>query len=63
MTNGKLVREVKGLVYDVVVDLRKDSEIFGQQFGIVLFKENKTMFYVPEGFVHEFLIFEYDTFI
>lgn len=58
---GKLVRVVKGSVYDVVVDLRKDSETFGQWFGVVLSEENKTMFYVPEGFAHGFLTLEDDT--
>lgn len=58
---GKLVRVVKGSVYNVAVDLRKDSETFGQWFGVVLSEENKTIFYVPEGFAHRFLTLEDNT--
>lgn len=58
---GKLVRVVKGSVYDVAVDLRKDSETFGHWFGVVLSETNKTLFYIPEGFAHGFLTLEDDT--
>lgn len=60
-TQGKLVRVVKGSVYDVAVDLRYDSETFGQWYGVLLSESNKTMFYVPEGFAHGFLTLEDDT--
>ena len=60
-TQGKLVRVAKGSVYDVAVDLRKDSETFGKWYGVLLTEENKTMFYVPEGFAHGFLTLEDDT--
>ena len=60
-TQGKLVRVAKGSVYDVAVDLRKDSETFGKWYGILLTENNKTMFYVPEGFAHGFLTLEDDT--
>lgn len=60
-TQGKLVRVVKGAVYDVAVDLRKDSETFGKWYGVLLSEENKTSFYVPEGFAHGFLTLENDT--
>ena len=60
-TQGKLVRVAKGSVYDVAVDLRKDSETFGKWHGILLTENNKTMFYVPEGFAHGFLTLEDDT--
>lgn len=60
-TQGKLVRVVKGSVYDVAVDLRKESETYGQWFGVLLTEENKTMFYVPERFAHGFLTLEDDT--
>lgn len=54
-SQGKLVRCIKGKVYDVAVDMRKGSETFGKYFGIVLSEENKKMFYIPEGFAHGFL--------
>ena len=60
-TQGKLVRAVKGSVYDVAVDLRKSSETYGQWYGVLLTEQNKTMFYIPEGFAHGFLALEDDT--
>ena len=54
MAQGKLVRVVKGAVYDVAVDLRKESPTYGEHFGIELNEENKLMFWVPAGFAHGF---------
>ena len=53
---GKLVRVVRGKVYDVAVDLRQGSDTYGKWYGIELSEENKTQFYIPEGFAHGFLV-------
>jgi len=53
---GKLVRVVKGEVFDVAVDLRKSSSTFGQWFGLYLSEQNKKMFWVPKGFAHGFVV-------
>ena len=53
---GKLVRVIKGRVFDVAVDKRPGSPTFGQWFGIELSEENKKQFYISEGFAHGFLV-------
>ena len=60
-SQGKLVRVIRGRVWDVAVDLRKESPTFGKWCGVLLTEENKKMFYVPEGFAHGFVTLEDDT--
>ena len=53
---AKLVRCLQGVIYDVAVDLRKDSKTYGKHFGIELTSENRKMLYVPKGFAHGFSV-------
>ena len=53
---AKLVRVIKGEVYDVAVDLRKDSATYGKYVGVLLSEENKKQFFVPRGFAHGFMV-------
>lgn len=52
----KLVRVIKGAVYDVCVDLREGSKTFGKWVGVELSEENKKQFFIPKGFAHGFLV-------
>ncbi len=53
---GKLVRVIKGRVFDVAVDVRRNSDTFGKWYGTELTEENKKQFYISEGFAHGFLV-------
>ncbi|WP_053956738.1 dTDP-4-dehydrorhamnose 3,5-epimerase [Inediibacterium massiliense] len=53
---GKLVRTIQGKVFDVAVDLRKNSSTFKKWFGCVLSEENRKQMYIPKGFAHGFLV-------
>lgn len=54
----KVVRCIKGAIYDVILDLRPDSPTFGQHFGAELSESNRRMMYVPDGFGHGFISLE-----
>ncbi|MCD6427467.1 MAG: dTDP-4-dehydrorhamnose 3,5-epimerase [Caldisericaceae bacterium] len=58
---GKLVRVTRGKVFDVAVDLRKNSKTFGKWFGVELSDKNHLQFYIPPGFAHGFLALEDET--
>jgi dTDP-4-dehydrorhamnose 3,5-epimerase len=58
---AKLVRVIKGKILDVALDLRKESETFGQSFSIELTGENNKQLFVPRGFAHGFSVLENDT--
>ena len=52
----KLVRVIRGAVYDVAVDVRRGSETFGKYYGIILTEDNHKQFLIPKGFAHGFLV-------
>lgn len=60
-SQGKLIRIIKGAVFDVAVDLRKESPTFGKWLGFYLSEQNHDVLYIPKGFAHGFLALEDDT--
>lgn len=60
-SQGKLIRVVRGEIFDVAVDLRKESETFGEVFTIKLSEQNKKMLYIPPHFAHGCLIMQENT--
>jgi dTDP-4-dehydrorhamnose 3,5-epimerase len=57
----KLIRVLEGVIYDVVLDLRKGSPAFGKWFGLELSAENKRQLYIPQGFAHGFSVLSEQT--
>lgn len=53
---GKLVQAIRGEIFDVAVDLRRDSAVFGQWTGVVLSESNRRQVYIPPGFAHGFCV-------
>ena len=62
-TQGKFVTVIKGKIYDVVIDLRKESKTFGKKYSIILSDKNCKSIYIPEGFAHGFCALDKDNYV
>jgi dTDP-4-dehydrorhamnose 3,5-epimerase len=60
-TQAKLVRVIRGAVWDVALDIRKGSPTFGRHFASILSGDNRRQFYIPRGFAHGFIVLEDNT--
>ena len=60
---GKIITVLKGMIFDVVVDLRKNSKTFGKVFSCILSEKNSKSIYVPPGFAHGFLTLSKENFV
>lgn len=56
VAQSKLIRAIDGVIWDVVVDIRKDSKTYGEWFGVELSLENKRQFFIPKGFAHGYSV-------
>ena len=63
LAQAKLIRVISGRIWDVALDLRKDSDTFGKWFGIELDSESKKQFFIPRGFAHGFSVLSPKTII
>ncbi len=62
-SQGKYISVIKGKIFDVVIDLRKNSKTFGKKFSIILSENNSKSLYIPEGFAHGYCALENENFI
>ena len=62
-SQGKFVSVVKGKIFDVIIDLRKNSKTFGKKYSIILSEKNSKSLYIPEGFAHGFCTLDKENYV